>query len=272
MILSNLHTHTIHCDGQNTVIEMAEAAIEKRFRSLGFSAHSHAPFDDVYCLKPNGFQDYMRDVISAKEKYSDRLDIFLGMENDMCAPYYASALDYSLASIHYIEFGGEYLGVDNSESVLKNAIDKHFGGNGLKMALEYFKQAQRHLSAKRADIAAHFDIVTKFNKGGNLFFDEESKAYKEAAIAALSSVIESGYIIEVNTAGFRVPKAMQYPSDFLLEYALHKNAKIAVNSDAHMASAIDYKFEEIEQKLIDIGFKEIMEFTPNGFVAVPLKP
>lgn len=269
MILSNLHTHTTYCDGQNTIDELVEAAIKKRFRSIGFSAHSHTPFDDGYCLKPGGFKQYMSDVLSAKEKYGGSIDVFLGMENDMCAPYYSNALDYSLSSIHYIQFDGEYLCVDNTEQILIDAINNHFGGDGLKMAMEYFKQAKYYLSKKCADIAAHFDIVTKLNKGGKLF-DEENIAYKEAAISALNVAIESGIIIEVNTSGFRTPKAVQYPSDFLLEYAHFKNAKITVSADAHTTAMLDYKFDDIEQKLLDIGFKEIMELTPNGFVAVPI--
>ena len=36
MIKQNLHTHSIYCDGNNTIEEMALEAIQKGFTVLGF--------------------------------------------------------------------------------------------------------------------------------------------------------------------------------------------------------------------------------------------
>ena len=38
-IRSNVHTHTTFCDGKNSVEEMARAAIDLGFVSLGYSIH-----------------------------------------------------------------------------------------------------------------------------------------------------------------------------------------------------------------------------------------
>ncbi|MBQ5866103.1 MAG: PHP domain-containing protein, partial [Oscillospiraceae bacterium] len=40
-----LHTHSVLCDGKDTLEEMVQAAIEKGFDSIGFSGHS---FMDIY--------------------------------------------------------------------------------------------------------------------------------------------------------------------------------------------------------------------------------
>ena len=38
MILQNLHTHSVYADGKDTVAEMARAAFEAGFDSLGFQS------------------------------------------------------------------------------------------------------------------------------------------------------------------------------------------------------------------------------------------
>ena len=49
-MLTNFHTHTTFCDGQNTPEEMVLAAIEKGFSALGFSGHGYTTFDTSYCI------------------------------------------------------------------------------------------------------------------------------------------------------------------------------------------------------------------------------
>ncbi|MBQ7974646.1 MAG: hypothetical protein IJ300_03045 [Clostridia bacterium] len=50
MIKQNLHTHSLYCDGKNTLEELTEAAIERGFSSIGFSGHCYTPFDSSYCM------------------------------------------------------------------------------------------------------------------------------------------------------------------------------------------------------------------------------
>ena len=38
--LCNMHTHTVFCDGKNTVDEMVESAIKLGMKTLGFSGHA----------------------------------------------------------------------------------------------------------------------------------------------------------------------------------------------------------------------------------------
>ena len=42
----NLHTHSIYCDGNDTLEEMVQTAIRKHFDILGFSGHGHVEYDD----------------------------------------------------------------------------------------------------------------------------------------------------------------------------------------------------------------------------------
>ncbi|MDP4119064.1 MAG: PHP domain-containing protein, partial [Bacillota bacterium] len=42
---TNFHTHTVFCDGNDTVEELVRAAEEKGFDALGFSGHSYLLLD-----------------------------------------------------------------------------------------------------------------------------------------------------------------------------------------------------------------------------------
>ena len=87
MIRTELHCHTVYCDGKNTPEEMVLAAIGKGFRRLGFSGHSETLFDLSYCMTAEKTAAYQKEVARLKKKYADRLAIFLGVEQD----YYSAA-------------------------------------------------------------------------------------------------------------------------------------------------------------------------------------
>ena len=46
----NLHTHTLYCDGKDSVEEMVRAAIDKGFTTLGFSGHGNCRRIDQYSM------------------------------------------------------------------------------------------------------------------------------------------------------------------------------------------------------------------------------
>ena len=73
MILRNYHTHTVHCDGNNTVEEMVQSAITNGMAALGFSGYATVPFDLRYCTSPEDFPPYIEAVNLCKEKYADQI-------------------------------------------------------------------------------------------------------------------------------------------------------------------------------------------------------
>ena len=82
MIKQNLHTHSIYCDGRDTVDEMVQEAVRKGFTVLGFSGHGPCAADEC-AMSEDGLEHYIRDVKNAREKYRDQIRIFLGIEEDM---------------------------------------------------------------------------------------------------------------------------------------------------------------------------------------------
>ena len=63
----NLHTHSIFCDGKDTIEEMTLEAISKGFDILGFSGHGYLSIDDGSMRDIKG---YISEVQRIKSKCS----------------------------------------------------------------------------------------------------------------------------------------------------------------------------------------------------------
>ncbi len=83
----NLHTHSIFCDGKNTLEELIQSAIKKGFSVLGFSSHSIYPFAETWHICPNEHHNYVEQVRKLTHKYRDFIKILCGFEVDFLPPY-----------------------------------------------------------------------------------------------------------------------------------------------------------------------------------------
>ena len=100
-MLSNLHTHTVFCDGKNTAEEMVISAIDKGFVSLGFSGHAYTEFELTSCMKDE--QGYINEIERLKEKYKGKIEIYLGTEEDAFAHVDRSKYEYIIGSMHFLK-------------------------------------------------------------------------------------------------------------------------------------------------------------------------
>ena len=98
MILANYHTHSTFCDGKNTPEEIVLAAIDRGFSAIGFSSHGYTPFDLRYCMKDT--DGYLREIRRLKDVYKQKIQIYLGLEEDAHAP--ANRADFEYISAHLL--------------------------------------------------------------------------------------------------------------------------------------------------------------------------
>ncbi len=262
-MLSNMHTHTVFCDGKNTHEEIVLAAIEKGFCSIGFSGHSDTPFDHSYCMTDT--EGYIAETLRVKEKYKDRIQIFLGIEEDMLAQAQRSRYDYIIGSCHYYEINGVKFDVDGSYEQTKTALDA-VGGDMLKLAHNYYSRFCDYLLERKPNIAGHFDLLTKFDEKYTPIFSD-SKEYHELADKYLLCALKSGCIFEVNTGAIsRGYRKTPYPSCELLHTLLKNEGKIMLSSDSHSIDSLDCAFEETALLLKDIGFKHTYVLYDGKFI------
>lgn len=249
MILVDKHMHTTLCDGKNTAEEMILAGIEKGLNTIGLSGHSYTDFDPDFCMSEEGTREYVAEVKRLKEKYADRIEVLLGIEQDQFSGHVAEGYDYSIGSTHYILCGDEYVSVDLSAEVLTEASQKYFGGDMYALCEHYFETEARVIDVTGADIIGHFDLVSKLNERNKLF-DEEHPRYVGAWKKAADKLIESGRPFEINTGAIsRGYRTQPYPSLEMIKYIRERGGSFVLSSDSHSTETLCFGFEEYEKYL-----------------------
>ncbi len=251
-MLTNYHTHTTFCDGKNTPEEVASFAIERGFDALGFSGHAGSPYSN-YGIK--NVQEYIFSINELKEKYKQKLQIYLGIEEDMYAPVKRKDYDYIIGSAHYILHNGVYYPLDSSNELLHKCLSECFDNDILKLSEAYYADFCGYISERKPDIIGHFDLITKFDeKNGNLF--SGSKKYLDIAKRYIEKAASSGCLFEVNTGAIsRGYASTPYPREELLFVLKRCGANIILSSDSHRADTLDFFFDETKHLLRSVGFE-----------------
>ena len=268
MTVQNLHTHTVFGDGRNTAEEMVLGAISSGCTSLGFSEHSPLPAG----LDPEGWTmaaadvpAYRAEVLRLREACAGRLEIFLGLEQDMDSPPPDFTPDYRVGSVHSVWAGGQYLSVDASSERTERAIREWFGGDPYAYTAAYYRRVAEVAEKTGCQIVGHFDLVTKFNEGGRLF-NEADPRYLSAALEALDALAGRDVIFEINTGAIsRGYRSAPYPSPALLRAIRDRGGRICLTSDSHSADTILYAFAQASELARSHGFRETWVLTRDGF-------
>lgn len=269
MIRQNLHTHSIYCDGKDTIDEMVREAIGKGFTVLGFSGHGPCAVDEC-AMSEEGLASYIRDVREAREKYRGQIRIFLGIEEDMMqrvpsrAPY-----DFVIGSKHFITVGGQVKSIDYSADESRKIVEL-YGGDFLAFARDYYEDVAKMADFPEVDIIGHLDLLMKFNEDGSFgsFTDPD---YISCAEKCIDALVGAGKILEVNTGAVaRGYRKDPYPERHLLSYIRKKGGKILLNSDCHDRKMLDCCYRESLEMIGKSGFDSMMVLTKDGFREAPL--
>ena len=215
--LQNLHTHTTYCDGIDTPEQVILTAIDKGFGSIGFSGHSYMYYAEEHSMSLEGTKKYKEEISLLKKKYSDRINIFCGLEVDMYSEIELTGYDYLIGSVHYLKCGDKLIGFDRSEKEVKNVINTYFEGDGMKYARAYYQTLAELPNHGNFDIIGHFDIISKHSENVK-FFDETSDEYKSLVLEAAEALRGRIPIFEVNTGAIaRGYRTTPYPSTFIMK-------------------------------------------------------
>ena len=273
-MISNVHTHTVFCDGLNTLREMAEQALAIGFSDLGFSSHAPTPFDTAFpgLLDEQAYRD---EIAALKEEYSGRLGILCGVEQEYYCPVNREDYDYIIGSVHYIPAeDGSLFATDDKKAIVDIAARTHYHGDCLAMARDYYDLMVKNAQVYKPDIIGHFDLITKFNGGGD-FFDESGKPYHDMALEALDAVIDAvnsyGGMIEVNTSVMvRELKDIPYPAPFLMRRMAERGVRTIITTDCHRASLLNAGFETALEMMRDAGFKSMAVLKDSRFADITI--
>lgn len=269
--LQNLHTHSIYCDGIHTPEEMVHFAIEKGFDSLGFSGHAYTWYNPYANATPENTEKYKAEVTALKEKYADRLKIFLGLEMDIYSGVDMTGYDYLIGSVHYLKQGDTYIPIDRSKAqFVRDIIDTCFGGDEMAFVRAYYAAVASMLQYGNFDIIGHFDLITK-NLDAMPLFDDTSDAYIRCAVEAMEALRPHIDLFEVNTGAMaRGYRKVPYPAETLLKYFYDLGFGAVITSDCHDGTKLDLGREDARQLLLSCGFKEQHILTDSGFEPIAL--
>lgn len=265
MTLQSLHTHTVFCDGKDTAEEMVRGAMAAGCRSLGFSGHSPLPFDDSWTMKEVDVPRYREEVLRLRRQYAGQIEILLGLEQEFFSPPVGGGWDYRIGSVHCVEKDGEYLSVDAGAEDFRRDAVRHYGGDFLAYAADYYRLVAQVVRRTDCQIVGHFDLITKFNEGGRLF-DEGERRYRAAALEALDALLETDAVFELNTGAMsRGYRTAPYPAPFLLRHICQRGGRITVTSDSHSRSTILYGYADAFALARSCGFRDYWVLSEGGF-------
>lgn len=261
MIRTNLHTHSVFCDGKNTIEEMVKKAIELGFYSLGFSSHCFTGLEEDPCgMSKEGTLLYLKEIDRVQELYPEII-LFKGIEEEAIKPYPTDGFDYSILSSHFSRTPNGLRPIDYKKEVLSETLeimgyDKFFE--------DYFDQLTN--SSASSPIIAHFDLYTKFDEKEPLF-----NTIPDIAYDTINYFIARDKIFEVNTGAIgRGYRTKPYPSLPLLKHIKEKGGYITISSDCHNMEYLNVYFKEAREMLLTLGFKSQRELTREGFKEVEL--
>ena len=265
MILQNFHCHTTYCDGENSPEEMVLSAIEKGITDLGFSGHSFVPFDPGYCMGAEKEAAYRAETAALKKKYSYRITIYCGIEQDIQSPLPKEPFDYMIGSVHYVETDMGPVAVDYMPERMEEAVERCYSGDWLSLCESYFESVSDVVNRTGCDIIGHFDLITKYNEGCRLF-DCTDTRYVRAWQKAADRLLAYGIPFEINTGAMsRGYRTAPYPSIDIIRYIHSNGGKFILSSDAHRRDDLLYGFDEtlkmLEREGVPVySFKELKGF------------
>jgi histidinol-phosphatase (PHP family) len=265
----DLHTHHDRCGhAQGSIRDYIEAAIAGGLSVIGISDHS--PYfgsnedrpQPAIAMATSEFPRYVEEVLRLKREYEAKIDVLLGVESDFF-PEYADIyreeykkypFDYMIGSVHLS--GG--VSIFN-----RNRWKKLNEQQKIEHKEEYYGLIQQSARKGMFHILGHIDAMKGFYPA---FSDIQTPKVNET----LKVIGECGVAIEINTSGSTKDVGGWYPSDEILERALHYGVEVTFGSDAHVPSRVGDEWELVQKKLQEIGFKEWVYFKNQQKQVVPL--
>ena len=246
----DLHNHTTRCNhAEGTIDAYLERAIDLGIDIYGFSEHAPMDFDEKYRLAFEEMEAYRADVLDAKERYADQIEILLGYEVDwlpghMDERVLKADVDYLIGSVHFIDKWG----FDNPE-FLSGWKEKDID----EIWKAYFEATEAMANSGLFDVVGHLDLIKVFK-----YLPREDT--RILAKDALRAIKRSGMVLELNTAGLRKPIGEIYPSRALLEAAYELDIPITFSSDAHSPKQVGLGYEEATELARDVGYTKAVTF------------
>ncbi|MFQ5968988.1 MAG: histidinol-phosphatase [Nitrososphaerales archaeon] len=246
--------HSTFSDGDGTIIEICQAADERKLREICITDHIILLKGWPYNIK--NIDAYFRAIeeaqanVKVKVRIGAEIDYFEDKERQIEEILNDYAFDYILGSTHFL--GPENLELNHC-AIYKNKSQ-------IETYRIYFAKWEKAVSSQLFDAMAHPDYVRRWAVpfyGSELEFSK----YKELVENTCHFIADNDLGIDVNCSGFRHNLKSTYPSKDFLELCKKIGVKNFVpSSDSHTPPDVGSNLEKGMEILKRVGIDEITTF------------
>lgn len=244
------HVHTHHSNDCNFEMESyILPAIEKGLQGICFTDHIDIDYPSNSIEFDLDYSKYTNEIKTLKDKYSDKLEILIGIEFGMQphiletdeAFFQNKCFDYTIGSMHAAGkkelYGGDFsIGKSNHLAILDYFNDMIF-------CVKYFKSYNN---------LGHLDAISRYVSKGSF----EASKYMEYIEEILRIIVQKGKGIELNTSGKRYSLPNFHPEPSIIRLYKQLGGEIVtLGSDSHNPSTLGYGFNEAVDILKNCDFK-----------------
>lgn len=245
--------------------EIIQTYISKRFRWVGISEHAPAPTDDLLYrdqkeagLTPHylfdQFGEYINECRRLQEKYKDEITIFTAIEIETYSGYEqfvpqmirSFAPDYLVGSVHFVND----LNFDYSAEMYGKTVDS-VGGIDLLYEI-YFDIQYEMISLLRPSVVGHFDLIRIFDP------DYRYRLKKPSIMSRVRRNLELikkyDLIMDFNLRALAKGADEPYISRPILEMVRDCGISVVPGDDSHGISSVGNYMEEGIALLQKAGF------------------
>lgn len=265
----DLHTHHDRCGHARGVIrDYIEAAIRGGLDVIGISDHSPyfgSPEDRPepgIAMARSEFPRYIEEVLKLKEEYRGKIEVLLGVESDFFPE------DIEVYRQHYAKYPFDYIigSVHRSDGVSIFNKKRWRSLNEKEQVRQkelYYQLIKESARSGMFQILGHIDAM----KG---YYPAFSQIQTQAVDDTLRIIGECDIAIEINTSGKTKDCGGWYPSDDILERALRYGVSVTFGSDAHDPERVGDEWEQVRERLKEIGFARWCYFRDKQRIYVDL--
>ena len=246
----NFHTHTYHCHhASGTPEEYVLRAIEGGVTEMGFSDHFPFDFENGVCnrsrISTADVSTYLKEIADLKEKYADKIKIYLGFEMEYYTELFPEmkkkALEYGA---DYLLLGEHYVRPESDPTSQHACIPS----KDEDLLTFYADRVIEGMKTGCFTYVAHPD-VWNFT-GEQAVLEKQARRIAKAALAL-------NIPLEINFLGIR--DGRYYPNSIFWKVAAEVGAPVTFGFDAHdTASAYDEASLAIAKSMVkDFGLNYI---------------
>lgn len=260
-LLYESHCHTPLCKhAHGTPTEYAAEALSRGLKGIIFTCHCPLPEGISHAVRmaPEQYDHYVELVAEARETFSGRLDVRLGLESD-----YYPGVEPWLEKLHARVPLHHVLGSVHPQ--VPDYRARFFRGNWFEYQQTYFDHLARSAETGLYDTLAHPDLIK--NESPPDWDFARILPYIERA---LDRVAATGVAMELNTSGLNKAIREINPSPTMLGLMHSRGIPVVLGADAHRPARVADGYANALHTLQAVGYAEISFFLDRRRKTLPI--